>query len=54
MFKRAILALALIAALAACSSPAASGGASVPTLTSPSAPTLESPSAAPSALPSSS
>lgn len=45
MFKRLLLGLAMIAALAACNTPAATTSPSAPTLESPSAPTLESPSA---------
>ena len=54
MFKRVVLSLALIAALAACSTPAATGGATAPTLESPSAPTLESPAESMSPEPSAS
>jgi hypothetical protein len=50
MIKRVLLALGLMAALAACGTPAASSGPTLgteptaPTLESPSAPSLESPS----------
>jgi hypothetical protein len=50
MIKRILLALGLMAAIAACGTPAASSGPTLgtepttPTMESPSAPTLESPS----------
>jgi hypothetical protein len=61
MFKRILLALALVGAISACNSPGASStpalsttAPSVPSVSSPSAPDLTSPSMAPSESPAAS